>query len=272
MSPSVSALQAQAPPDRCEHGCQRHAHLADVTHELRTPLTAIRGALDLIGSGALGPLAEPIARMLAVARVNSDRLLRLIDDVLVVEERAAGRHPLSTETVDLALLLDDVIANNTGLFVERDRGVHTGHFVLTETQPCALVRADRGRLLQVLANLISNAVKFSPPATSVMLALRRIDTAYRITVTDRGPGIPHAFRPFIFQRFARAPDTAAHIRGSGLGLHIAHAIISQHGGRIHFECPAYDHGEIVPVDRNLGGTSFHIDLPMIAPVPDSSKI
>jgi signal transduction histidine kinase len=217
--------------------------LACVTHELRTPLTAIRGALELIASGVLGPLPDSATEMLTIARANSDRLLRLVDDIMRAESQEGGQVFLRCEPLDLDLLLHDAMAANAGLLAGR-----AGRFVLAGTFGRAIVSVDRDRMLQVMANLLSNAVKFAPEGSDIALSLRGTVGGYRMTVADRGPGIPETFRPHVFRRFARAPETAA-IPGTGLGLHIARAIVLQHGGEIGFDCPPG------------GGTHFHVDLP-----------
>ncbi len=276
VSPDATQHTRTVRTDTCHH----HAHSADVAHELRTPLTAIRGALQLIHSEMLGHLTEPVARMVAVALTNSERLLRLIDDMLIPDAYATGQLPMQWETVNLGELMQDAVESNACLFFDRDRDrdrdrdygsasdVPTGRFIVAATQTNALIRADRGRLLQILTNLLSNAIKFSPKDTAVTLALHQIGTFYRITVTDQGAGIPKTFQPLVFQRFTRGQQAGANIPGSGLGLNIAQSIAAQHGGIIHFECPAHND----PANPNSGGTHFHVDLPMITPGTSSSKI
>lgn len=225
-------------------------HLASITHELRTPLTAISGALDLMQSGALGSVPEAMAGLIAIARSNSGRLLRLIDDILTSEASAANRLVLHREAVDLDQLVREALQANAGLRAGGGAG-----FQLAQSHPGAWVEGDPARLLRVLANLLSNAVKFSPPAAPVSLSLWAAGGGYRITIRDQGPGIPDAFRARIFQRFARAAETAADIPGSGLGLYITKEIVIQHGGSIWF-------------DSVIGaGTRFHVQLPGLEPVP-----
>lgn len=278
MPPPVSSDATQHTRNVCTDTCHHHAHTTNVAHELRTPLTAIRGALKLIGSEMLGQLTEPVAHMVAIALTNSDRLLRLIDDMLIPDTYVTGQLPMQWETVDLGELMQDAIESNACLFLDRDRDrdrdygsasdVPTGRFIVAATQTNALIRADRGRLLQILTNLLSNAIKFSPKDTAVTLALHQIGTFYRITVTDQGAGIPKTFQPLVFQRFTRDQEAGANVRGSGLGLNIAQSIAAQHGGIIHFECPAHNDA----ANPNSGGTHFHVDLPMIIQATDSSKI
>ena len=111
-----------------------------------------------------------------------------------------------------------------------------------------VVRADRDRLLQVLANLVSNAAKFSGRGTTVSVRMARAERRVRVSVVDRGPGIPEGFRHRIFQRFAQARESGQARRGSGLGLAISKSIVEAFGGRIGF-------------DTGPGGTTFWFELP-----------
>jgi signal transduction histidine kinase len=111
---------------------------------------------------------------------------------------------------------------------------------------------DRDRITQVLMNLLSNALKYSPPQGAVEVMLARSSRSLRITVADRGPGIPPAFRARIFQRFAQADADTDRKASSGLGLAISRQIMVEHGGDLSFE------------DREGGGTCFHVDLPLTA--------
>lgn len=248
------AIQADPLPARRPHQEETPGeamNLACVAHELRTPLTAIQGALDLLHSGALGALPETASRMIDIARDNSRRLLRLVEDILASGASGAGQFTMRWADVDLGTLLRDAVAAQGGLVADA-----ASRFTIKETSAGAIVWGDRGRLHQVLANLLSNAVKFDPAGGAVALSLRRTESGFRITVTDQGPGIPPAFRPFLFRRFSRAAETAGAVPGSGLGLSIANAIVAQHGGTLSLD------GTVT------AGSSFHIDLP----APDSPEI
>jgi len=216
--------------------------LIDVVHELRAPLAAITGALKLLGAGQLGTIGEDAARMLAIAHENSQRMARLIDGLLITTLFSGGTGE-TWESIDLAKFLDQAIRFNQNLLTGN------GAFVLTPFAAPAVIRGKRDALHQVMSNLLSNAVKFSPAGAQVGLALGRTSTGFRVSVSDHGRGIPPSFRPKLFQRFARAPETAARVPGSGLGLSIAHAIVRAHGGDL-------------TCDSNAGhGTIFHVDLP-----------
>ena len=220
-----------------------------VSHELRTPLTAIKGALGLILGGVVGDLPAQTRSMLDVANRNSDRLLVLINDILDIQKIETGRMVFRREPVDLTRVVEQAIEAN-GAFA-KSFGV-----VLSIVRGCdgARVSGDADRLGQVLTNLLSNAVKFSPPAGQVEVALARTDEGIRVSVIDRGPGIPASFRPRIFQKFAQADASDTRQKGgTGLGLSITKAIVERMGGRIGFES--------LPGER----TTFYFELPELRP-------
>lgn len=217
-----------------------------ISHELRTPLTSIRGALGLIAGGAVGTLPPKAQRMADIALNSCQRLVRLVNDILDVEKMAAGKLEL-----DLApLTASDVIA---AAIQEMQAMADQADVILTVHAGEAVILADRDRVIQALTNLISNAIKFSPPAGTVVVSAEPADTnkpenntnahdtesaakvanLVRFTVTDQGSGIPADQLEAVFDRFiqADASDTRAK-GGTGLGLPICRGIVEQHGGRI----------------------------------------
>jgi signal transduction histidine kinase len=225
---------------------QRMARLKDefittVSHELRTPLTSIRGSLTLLAAGATGEVSSSGKKLLDIANQNCERLVRMIGDLLDIEKIESGN-----VRFELALLLEQA--------VEATRGYASQYRVPLELRGEAdgiMVTVDRDRLIQVIINLLSNAIKFSPPDGPVALAVSCVPGHVRLSVTDRGPGIPEDFRSRIFQKFAQADSCDVHSRGgSGLGLSICKNIVEQHRGRIGFR------------DAPGGGTEFHVDLPV----------
>ncbi len=206
--------------------------VSTVSHELRTPLTSISGALALVGAGTAGDMAPKARQLVDIANRNAERLARLVDDLLQVQRLEAPIDDLKLVPVPLDALLDRA-AREIGPMALK-RGVHvarTGH-----VPDDVLVWGDEHRLIQVLHNLLSNAVKFSPAGERVELAARRGGDHWRVAVSDRGPGIPPAFRGQVFQRFAQADSGDTRARGgTGLGLSIAKAIVDKLGGRISFE-------------------------------------
>ena len=217
--------------------------VANLSHELRTPLTSIKGSLGLVRAGACGPLPEAAGSMVDMAYSNSERLIRLVDDLLDAEKMEAGKMEFRLERVDLAELLRQSASDNAGYAATYTVSLH-----LAEPLPALTVEADRDRLLQVLANLISNAVKASPAEGRVEIGLARREGLARLTVSDRGGGIPEAFRGRIFQKYSQAGGGAK--GGTGLGLTISRAIVEQLGGRIGFDT------------EDGAGTIFHVDLPL----------
>ena len=219
--------------------------VSTVSHELRTPLTSIRGSLGLIAAGAVGKMPKKMGRMIELAENNTTRLITLVNDLLDMEKLQSGELVFHMEKESLTEIVTNSLETNKP-FAD-DRKVK---FKLTETAPDAFVRGDGNRLAQVMGNLLSNAAKFSPEGETVGVSLVRRDGGFRISVSDRGPGVPDAFRDRLFDRFTQAD--ASDIRqkgGTGLGLNISRAIIEKHGGVIDVES--------VPGE----GSTFYFDLP-----------
>lgn len=219
--------------------------ISTVSHELRTPLTSIRGALGLVLGKAAGQIPEKARRMLEMAERNSERLTMLINDILDLEKIEAGRLEFDFKIVDLGTLAKRALDENEGYARK-----HNVQLVLEAPPNACPIRADEHRLLQVFANLISNAVKYSPENGEVTVTISEVDRDFRLSVRDRGAGIPEQFRARIFQRFAQADSSDTRSKGgTGLGLSITKAIVERHDGRVEF------HSEIG------SGTVFHVDLP-----------
>jgi signal transduction histidine kinase len=205
--------------------------LSTVSHELRTPLTSIKGSLGMLQSGAVGEFSDKASSMLDVASRNSDRLVLLINDILDVEKLESGRFVFDMKPVKVSELLKEAIEANKGY--GREHGVT---FICAEYTDDFSVLGDKGRLMQVLSNLMSNAAKFSPNGDQINLSAETIGGSVRIAVQDNGVGIPEGFHKDVFEKFtqADASDTRQ-IGGTGLGLNISRSIIEQHGGTISFE-------------------------------------
>jgi signal transduction histidine kinase len=219
-----------------------------VSHELRTPLTSIRGSLGLLAGGAAGELAAPSQRLVDIAYRNSISLTALIDDILDLEKAASGRMALHFQTQALAPLLAQAIDTHAGYAHQ-----FQVQLVLRDEAPEVQVNLDAARLLQVLANLLSNASKFSPPQGVVTLSASLCDDGVRICVIDAGPGIPEEFKHRIFEKFSQADGSDRRKKGgTGLGLAISRAIVQAMGGSIGFESPA------------AGGARFFVELPSAA--------
>ena len=234
--------------------------VATVSHELRTPLTSIRGSLGLLAGGVLGKLPPEAVEVVAVAERNVIRLVRLINDILDLERLDTGRIEMHFETLTLTSVFERSL--------EAVRAFADQEGVLLESEtPSGSVWGDGDRLVQVLVNLISNAVKFSPRGRVVRLSASEAGGIADVRVTDEGRGIPGSFREAIFERFRQVEASDARQKGgSGLGLAICKAIIEQHGGSIGVE------------SEEGRGSIFWIKLPVApreataaAPVPPAGE-
>jgi len=196
-----------------------------VSHELRTPLTAIRGSLGLMEGGAAGEVPPAMAPLVQVARNSTDRLIRLVNDVLDLEKMGARRLELPLVELDAAELAESAVSGIQGMADE------AGVLLSTETDPAAgRIRGDHDRLVQVLTNLLSNAIKVSPTGSRVKVRVEPASTGrVRMSVTDTGPGIAEEDIPKLFGRFQQIGGSKG---GSGLGLAICRGIVEEHGGRI----------------------------------------
>lgn len=205
-----------------------------VSHELRTPLTSIRGSLGLINSGATGVLPPKAQHLTGIAYRNCERLSLLINDILDIDKIESGHMSLDVQTQSLGDLLQQAVEANVGyarscnveLVLDREllnRGIDV------------MVHVDAHRLLQVMANLLSNAAKFSPSGATVSIGLQVRGETARVSVRDHGAGIPVEFQPRIFQKFSQADGSDSRLkRGTGLGLAISKALIERMGGRIDY--------------------------------------
>ncbi|MDH0624953.1 PAS domain S-box protein [Pseudomonas chengduensis] len=228
----------------------KNEFISTVSHELRTPLTAIAGSLGLINGGALGAVPEQMQQMLEIAQSNSQRLRKLIDDLLDIDKLAAGKMRFDLQPLALRPLLEQALRSNQP-YAEQ-YGVQLVLLPGINCQVCA----DAQRLEQVLANLLANAAKFSAAGQSVELAAVPTDGWVRISVRDQGQGIAQDFKPRIFSKFSQADagDTRRQ-GGTGLGLAISKELIEHMGGRIGFDS----------VEGQ--GSTFWLELPQVGVQP-----
>jgi len=206
--------------------------VSTVSHELRTPLTAVYGSLRLLAGGVAGQLPAQGKQLLDMSTRSCERLIRLINDVLDVERIASGRLELRPEPLELRALVaralhdTEAYAHELGVRMRLDEA----------RADDARVVADGDRVTQVVVNLLSNAAKYSPRGDEVLVTLGVNEGRARVTVIDRGPGIPPEFRSRMFQRFAQADASDRREKGgTGLGLNICRSIVEAHGGTIAFE-------------------------------------
>jgi PAS domain S-box-containing protein len=201
-----------------------------VSHELRTPLTSIRGSLGLLEGGLVGEMDEEAKSFVSIARTESDRLIRLINSILDLRKIEAGKMEFSNEKLHSLEIIQEVVASIDGMAHEHDVSLSLDEPEFLEFS------ADKDRVFQVLNNLISNGIKFSPPGSTVSIGANQQGSDIRFYVVDNGHGLSEADMEKIFLKFQQldSSDTRAQ-GGTGLGLAIAKALVEQQGGKIGVE-------------------------------------
>lgn len=219
--------------------------ISTVSHELRTPLTSIIASLGLLDSGRLAGQPERYEELITVAHRNSTRLLGLINNLLDLQKLAARKMHFKSDPVDVRALLEEAVRSIRAFAEQSKVGL------ILEPVPEGLeLLGDRDRLMQVLNNLVSNAIKFSPAGEEVVVSGYRRHERVVLTVADHGPGIPDEFRSRLFDQFTQAdPSKTRSSGGSGLGLSIAKGLVEGMRGRIDLD---------TRIDE---GTTFYVDLP-----------
>jgi len=231
--------------------------ISTVSHELRTPLTGMIEGLAIVLDEVVGPINKEQKKFLGIAKRNTDRLIDLINDLLDFQRLGAGKTKLDIQSHDIKEALSEVQETMT-LFAKK----HDVELSFASADDLSKAEFDRAKVIQVLTNLVSNAVKFTPEGGRVSVDVRRRDADWVISVSDTGMGIPKEALPKIFERFYRVNRQGKHIKGTGLGLAIVHKIVMMHGGTIEVESQ---------VDQ---GTTFTVLLPLKAkssPEPSPEK-
>jgi PAS domain S-box-containing protein len=215
-----------------------------VSHELRTPLTSIHGSLGLLASGLLKPDSEQGRRMLQIAVDSTDRLVRLINDILDIERIESGRVQMEKQLCQMADLITEA-ANIVQPLADQ------AQVTLSVRSSSLQVQADPDRIIQTLTNLLSNAIKFSSSGSTIWLTAQQQADRLLVTVKDQGCGIPEGKLDSIFERFQQVDSSnSRNHEGTGLGLAICRSIVQQHDGKIW-------------VESSLGeGSSFYFTLPV----------
>ena len=224
----------------------KNEFVSTVSHELRTPLTSIAGSLGLINGEALGPVPNAMREMLSIAQSNSQRLRQLIDDLLDMDKLLAGKMNFIPQQLDIDSFLAECVTSHQGFARQHDvQLTYTGG-------PVAQITADPMRLQQVLSNLLSNALKFSPAGSQVLLSAQELGGQIRILVVDQGPGVPAEFVDRLFEKFSQADASDRRQKGgTGLGLAISKELMERMGGCIGF------------YPRPGGGSVFWVELPAL---------
>jgi nitrogen-specific signal transduction histidine kinase/putative methionine-R-sulfoxide reductase with GAF domain len=223
--------------------------LSMISHELRAPLQTINGFMDLLLSGSDGDLSEQHRELLQRARAGSEHLTSLVDDLLFISRRDAGQFSLNLREIDLGRAIVETVE-------EMELMAVAVPVTLTFESPRSLplVRADETRMRQVLRNLVSNAIKFTPPGGRVTVSTQVVEGQLALSVRDSGVGISDEHQVHIFERFYQVDPTRDHGRfqGQGLGLAIVRIIVEGHGGKIQ-------------LSSSLGqGSTFTVLLPLAA--------
>ncbi len=220
---------------------QLQQFLAMVAHDLDQPLTIMSGHVQILSDGISGDLSPAKKRSLATVRDMTQRIRRLIDDVEDTSHIGSNHFKVQPAPMDLAAL-----ARQT---VEEQRSTTPTHSLSLQAPPCLEGSWDSDRMSQLLTNLISNAIRYSPKDSEVRVAVRQLPDRAVISVSDNGIGIPPEQQDLLFRPFSRL-DGAKSRKGTGLGLYICKAIVDAHHGRIWVE------------SRQDKGTSFHVSLPL----------
>lgn len=226
--------------------------LATVSHELRTPLTSIKGAFDMMNSGAFGELPQKVANLFKIASRNTDKLKDLVDDLLFLQSSDIGKIKFDFKRVDLGEIIEEA--------TERFEPYAEKFNVSLQTQYSVgeyWINADKKRMDQVLMNLISNAAKFSENSGKVFISVEAEEGLIRLSVRDEGIGIPAGSEEQVFAEFSQLDSRDERkFEGSGLGLSISKRIVEAHHGQIYYT-------------SELGvGTTFTVELKMAAPLAE----
>jgi len=218
--------------------------IAMVSHDLRTPLTTIGTYLELLSTGVLGELSEKGRHLLQIAERNANRMLSLINDLLDLEKAGFGGLHLDCSSEKLDELIDQSIKSLASVALAKKVKIETN---LTEL----MVLADNKRILQVLVNLLGNAIKFSPEGTTINIETKKVDTMATVRISDQGRGVPEHLKTAVFERFQQVkPSDQFDQGGSGLGLAICKVFVELHGGTIQVE------------NNSPAGSTFSFTLPL----------
>lgn len=234
--------------ERREMERMKREFVAMVSHDLRTPLSSFRSVLALLQVGSLGPLSEKGLQLVAKADSEISRLIALINDLLDAEKMSSGQFDINLGKVRIAEVLSDSVEAVRLLAEERN-------IVIEVSAPPITITADGARLVQVLVNLLSNSIKFSPKASTIKIGVFDAGVNTEVRITDQGCGIPAEYHALIFEKFRQVKSSDATRKGgTGLGLAISKAIVEAHGGQIGVE------------SKEGVGSTFWFTLPNVLPL------
>ena len=230
--------------DRMQAEKMKNEFVSIISHELRTPLTAIQGSIKLLLGNALGEIQVGARNILELANNNCDRLLHLVNDILDIQKMESGKMDFHFEDISVSAFMHEVV--NAGMSYAMAHNVK----LIKQQVDDATIHADRMRLMQVMNNLISNAVKFSEAGAKVEVsAIRNEEDKILFAVKDHGRGIPDDYHDRLFKRFIQVDSSDKREKlGTGLGLAISKNIVEEHRGHIWY-------------DSEVGvGTTFYFDI------------
>lgn len=221
--------------------------ISTVSHELRTPLTSINGSIELILAGVCGEISDKVSDLLHIVNRNGKRLINLINDILDLEKIVSGKIQFNNETHSISKIVEKAIEDNTSYANQFNFKLE-----LINSLPEIKVFVDQNRLIQILTNLISNAIKFSGEYKTVQISMESSVDKVRINVKNYGEGVPEEFKSKIFQKFAQADSSDSRQKGgTGLGLNICKNLVELMNGNIGF------------VSEPNKETIFYIELPIV---------
>jgi CheY-like chemotaxis protein/nitrogen-specific signal transduction histidine kinase len=257
----MTMQQQQMLREHAHMGIVKDEFISTVSHELRTPLTSIRGALGLLSSGMLGQVDAKALNLLRIASTNTDRLVRLINDILDLERMDSDQSTLQIHRCALPELIVQAVETMSPMAEDVDVKVE-----IVPYRNSIFFDGDPDRILQLLCNLLSNAIKFSPPGASIRLISSISGNDFVLRIEDRGRGIPAEKLDTIFNRFQQVePADARQKGGTGLGLAICRSIAVQHGGTIWAE-------RNDAKNPDSAGSTFVLQLPRITTVDSTSSM
>jgi PAS domain S-box-containing protein len=227
-----------------------------VSHDIRAPLTSLSMLLESLNNGVYGSISQNGMRMIENCASGTQRIIRLVTQLLDLEKFEAGQLQLMLDKIDLCELIESILELQP---LASEKNVHIEVQVAPQAEELQIT-VDRDRISQVLINLVSNAIRYSPVNSRILVTADIADGMVEISVADQGPGIPAKSQAVIFERFQQLPDSAGlHKEGTGLGLNIARAIVESHGGVINVESEVRH------------GTKFTVALPLLPVSSENSE-